>query len=232
MMEFNLSPPLLSMKERIHRIESLLSTLQVENPDLAPVRVVHKRKLSGSFWGQAWNHNLTTYPDCDFRLEQGRSHLRAGGIVNLRVEHTVVHATVWDLRLYEVRAQFAPLPTETWEQFLAVEGHSLPSLVPLLQGKVSDQMLARIVDPNEGLFPSRGDLRYTCTCTDDASLCGHIAAVLYGIGVRFDEEPQLFFQLRGIPLEAWLQNAGDALQQEAGPADQEDLESLFDIELL
>ena len=29
-------------------------------------------------------------------------------------------------------------------------------------------------------------------------MCKHVAAVLYGIGHRFDENPLLFFELRGI----------------------------------
>lgn len=33
---------------------------------------------------------------------------------------------------------------------------------------------------------------------DWALLCKHVAAVLYGIGARFDENPLLFFELRGI----------------------------------
>ena len=33
---------------------------------------------------------------------------------------------------------------------------------------------------------------------DDASMCKHIAAVLYGVGARFDDEPELFFTLRQV----------------------------------
>ncbi|MPM67967.1 hypothetical protein SDC9_114892 [bioreactor metagenome] len=29
-------------------------------------------------------------------------------------------------------------------------------------------------------------------------MCKHVAAVLYGIGARFDDDPMLFFTLRGI----------------------------------
>ena len=31
-----------------------------------------------------------------------------------------------------------------------------------------------------------------------ASMCKHVAAVLYGIGTRLDTDPMLFFELRGI----------------------------------
>ena len=50
-------------------------------------------------------------------------------------------------------------------------------------------------------------------------MCKHVAATLYGVGARLDEEPLLFFSLRGIDtnrfvdvvisnrIEAMLQNA-------------------------
>jgi SWIM zinc finger len=36
----------------------------------------------------------------------------------------------------------------------------------------------------------------TCSCPDGARMCKHVAAVLYGIGARFDDEPRLLFDLR------------------------------------
>ena len=33
---------------------------------------------------------------------------------------------------------------------------------------------------------------------DWALMCKHVAAALYGVGVRLDENPALFFELRGI----------------------------------
>ncbi len=38
-------------------------------------------------------------------------------------------------------------------------------------------------------------------------MCKHVAAALYGIGARFDEEPQLFFKLRGVKIEDLITEA-------------------------
>ena len=46
-----------------------------------------------------------------------------------------------------------------------------------------------------------------CSCPDWAVLCKHIAAVLYGVGVRLDEHPELFFTLRQIDLDTLLTQA-------------------------
>jgi len=38
-------------------------------------------------------------------------------------------------------------------------------------------------------------------------MCKHVAAVLYGIGSRFDKDPLLFFKLRGVDTERLIGNA-------------------------
>lgn len=35
-------------------------------------------------------------------------------------------------------------------------------------------------------------------------MCKHVAATLYGVGVRLDENPILFFTLRGIDVEHFI----------------------------
>ncbi|MEA3154370.1 MAG: hypothetical protein QOK44_1959, partial [Betaproteobacteria bacterium] len=41
-------------------------------------------------------------------------------------------------------------------------------------------------------------ITFTCSCPDWADMCKHVAAVLYGIGARLDERPQLLFALRKV----------------------------------
>lgn len=35
-----------------------------------------------------------------------------------------------------------------------------------------------------------------CSCPDWATMCKHVAAVLYGVGARLDQQPELLFALR------------------------------------
>ena len=35
-------------------------------------------------------------------------------------------------------------------------------------------------------------------------MCKHVAAALYGVGVRLDDDPTLFFKLRGVNVEALI----------------------------
>ena len=39
---------------------------------------------------------------------------------------------------------------------------------------------------------------FSCSCPDSASMCKHVAAVLYGVGSRLDEQPELLFRLRAV----------------------------------
>ena len=41
-------------------------------------------------------------------------------------------------------------------------------------------------------------MRFNCSCPDWATLCKHVAAVLYGIGRKLDDDPMLLLRLRGI----------------------------------
>ena len=208
-----------------------VAEILADNPAFTPLRVLHKRTLAASFWGQRWNRNLDTYQEYDLRLDRGRYHLRAGTVVDLQMEGRQVTGQVWEGRLYRVHATFASMDTQKWERFRQEIATELSSVVALLQGQVSEDLAARIVHPEGGLFPTVRELTYSCTCGGEVGICSHIAAVLYGIGVRFDADPTLFFSLRGVTLEDCLQTAGEQFLQEVGPTEPLDLQ-LFDLDFM
>jgi uncharacterized Zn finger protein len=70
--------------------------------------------------------------------------------------------------------------------------------VELLQGKFSKAVMARLCAPKTGLFPSPKEIQLCCSCPDWATMCKHVAAVLYGAGARLDEQPELLFTLRQV----------------------------------
>ena len=53
-------------------------------------------------------------------------------------------------------------------------------------------------------FPSPDEIKFNCSCPDWADMCKHVAAVLYGVGARLDTSPVLFFKLRGIDIEEFV----------------------------
>jgi uncharacterized Zn finger protein len=68
-------------------------------------------------------------------------------------------------------------------------------------------------------------------------MCKHVAAVLYGIGARFDTEPELLFGLRGVAGADLLAHAASGLALAAPEPEpdrvlaEDDLAVLFGLEL-
>jgi len=97
--------------------------------------------------------------------------------------------------------------------------------------------MERICRQKTGLFPSPGEIEFDCSCPDWASMCKHVAAVLYGIGARLDEQPDLLFALRKVDQQDLITRAGKGLSQTGkGPKagkvlDTGDLSEMFGIEM-
>jgi uncharacterized Zn finger protein len=58
-------------------------------------------------------------------------------------------------------------------------------------------------------------MQMSCDCPDQANLCKHLAATLYGVGARLDDRPELLFVLRGVRAEDLVESATAGLS--AGP---------------
>src|SRR6185503_14187741 len=99
---------------------------------------------------------------------------------------------------YAVTIGIAPTEKARWRRVVARCTGRIGSLVGLLRGELSEDVMAVLVDAKEGLFPEPRAMTFECSCPDRAGMCKHIASVLYGVGVRLDEQPALFFTLRQV----------------------------------
>ncbi len=170
-------------------------------------------KIARTFWGKAWCDNLEAYSDFANRLPRGRSYVRNGSVIDLKIEPGKVIAQVMGSSLYKIEIAIAPVPAAQWSRLVDECTGSIASLVELLQGRLSKPVMERICAPGTGLFPAPKEIRLGCSCPDWASMCKHVAAALYGVGARLDEKPELLFVLRQV-------DAGDLLatQSAALPA--------------
>lgn len=195
-----------------------------------------------TFWGVAWCENLESYSDYSDRLPRGRTYLRQGNVLGLRIEPGEVFAYVTGSDLYEVLIKIDPLPSPAWKEFKDTCSSGIDSLLNLLAGTLGPEVLARITSRETGLFPNPRQIHLTCTCPDYANLCKHIAAVLYGVGIKLDQEPELFFKLRQVDHSELVQQAaskasdladiGDTLDWERQAAlEGVDLSELFGVEI-
>ncbi len=193
------------------------------------------RKLVSTFWGKAWCQHLEKYKDYEYRLPRGRSYLRQGLVYNLSVEAGLVTAQVLGSSMYEVSVQIAPLPAEAWAGMQAACAGQVGSLLDLLSGNLGAGVMEVICDRDKGIFPAPKEIKMSCTCPDWADMCKHVAAVMYGVGVKFDTDGALFFRLRQVdPADLLAAGAQELLSSSEGAGDGlsgEDLSALFGIEL-
>jgi len=215
------------------RAKALLQAKKLEKRGrvLEPVRLEGQR-IASSFWGKEWCKNLESYMDFGNRLPRGRTYVRSGAVVDLRLGAGQIDALVAGSSLYEVSVRIDKLAGKRWGAVIKRCAGRIDSVVGLLRGRLSETVLEALVDRREGLFPAPKEIHFTCSCPDFALLCKHIAAVLYGVGARLDKKPELFFTLRSVVLEELV--AKSALRR-AAPAkealDTGSLEGIFGIEL-
>jgi hypothetical protein len=185
---------------------------------VSPV-VIAGRAIAKTFWGQSWCRNLERYSDYSNRLPRGRTYVRNGSVVDLQIGPGKVTARVAGSSLYEVRVEVSPVPKARWAALCKDCAGGIDSLVELLQGRLSKGVMERICAERKGLFPSPAEIEFDCSCPDWASMCKHVAAVLYGVGARLDARPELLFALRRVDQKDLIARAGKDLPlTRKGPA--------------
>ena len=189
--------PYVSVVERRHEAEREKATLRKAGRVLAPV-VVKGRTIARTFWGTAWCRNLESYSDYSNRLPRGRTYVRNGCVLHLEIAAGSVKALVRGSSLYEVTIGISPLPKTRWSSICSDSAGAIDSLVELLQGRLTGSVMERLCRQKSGLFPAPSEIKLACSCPDWASMCKHVAAVLYGVGARLDEQPDLLFRLRKV----------------------------------
>jgi uncharacterized Zn finger protein len=166
-----------------------------------------KRQLATTFWGKAWCDNLERYADFANRLPRGRAYLRNGSVLDLAIAAGRIDAYVAGTELYRVTIDIAPLAKTRWRRVVARCTGRIGSLVGLLRGELSNDVLAVLTQAKDGLFPEPREMTLDCSCPDWAGVCKHVAAVLYGVGNRLDAKPELFFVLRRVDQAELLSSA-------------------------
>jgi uncharacterized Zn finger protein len=164
---------------------------------LSPV-TIEKKHIATSFWGKAWCQQLEAHSDYASRLPRGRTYVRNGSVLDLHISKGRVDAHVAGSELYTVTVTLARLHTSRWQKIIAACAGRIASLIGLLRGELSDEVLAVLTDVRAGLFPAPSEIALDCSCPDGAYMCKHVAAVLYGVGARLDRSPELFFVLRQV----------------------------------
>ncbi len=228
--------PYVPVAERRRKALREIEKRKKQGHTVSPV-LIEGRTIVKTFWGKAWCQNLERYSDFANRLPRGRTYVRNGSVVDLQIAPGTIQALVCGSELYRVEIKVTPVTKTRWKSICADCAGGIDSLVELLQGRLSEGVMERICRQSAGLFPSPHEIKLYCSCPDSAGMCKHIAAVLYGIGARFDQQPELLFRLHEVDQAELIANAGSALPQASAiPASAkvlsgDDLSGIFGLEM-
>lgn len=228
--------PYVSVAEKKAKSLKALAKLKAKNKEIQPI-TIEGRTLAKSWWGKAWNQNLESYADYSNRISRGRCYVRNNAVLDLKITKGEVRAIVQGSsnKPYNITVFIDKLSKERWDKVIDLCNHRIDTLEQLVAGSFPKELEVLFKERKYGLFPSPKEIHFDCSCPDWASMCKHVAAVLYGIGARLDTDPMLFFELRDIDsielvkksmeskLDSMLKNADKASKRRLADKDVFDL---------
>lgn len=227
--------PYIPVAARRAHAEREVKKLSKQGKRIEPV-LITGRTIASSFWGEAWCQHLEKFSDFENRLPRGRTYVRNGSVCHLGLEQGRIDALVSGSELYRIEIKIDPLPAAKWQLLREQCTGKIGSALELLQGRLSTEVMQIVTHRDQGLFPQPGEIHMSCSCPDWAALCKHLAAVLYGVGARLDNRPELLFVLRGVDPQELITADLDLTRAAAGTGrrrrlDEEDLAGLFGVEI-
>ncbi len=167
--------------------------------------VITGRAITRTWWGNAWCENLEKYADYASRLDRGKRYVRTGTVVDLQIKTGKIEARVQGRRKtpYKVEIRISPLNQAHCQEIVDQCSDRIENMEELLSGNFPVGM-KELFTGEHGLFPSPSEISFNCSCPDWALMCKHVAAALYGVGARLDQDPALFFTLRGIDMNRFI----------------------------
>lgn len=197
-----------SVAEKKLKAERKLKKLRKSDPTVEPV-ILTGRTIAKSWWGKSWCTNLESYADYSNRITRGKSYVKQNAILDLKVNTGRVESKINGSgnKIYNCTIDIDKVTQKSWDKIMLHCENKISTLDALLNGDFSDDLLKLFSDHSYGLFPSPDEIHFDCDCPDVAYMCKHIAATLYGIGAKFDQDPLLFFTLRQIETEKLIQKS-------------------------
>ena len=198
----------------------------------APVQPATWEEPGTTLWGRAWLANVLRIciPRFSSELAFAEKLLKAGRLQACRVRHGHVQATFTNLQggMALVNLNVRPLSPERWEKLDRLCDRCGDQL--FASDDLPDDVVASLFGQSDGLLPELKDLAFSCShCR--TPFCLYRAATLLAVATEFDQRPIKLFELRGATRELMLTRAAQLATDEDHCIAEEDVPSLFGIEL-
>ncbi|MFD1812785.1 SWIM zinc finger family protein [Rhodococcus gannanensis] len=167
------------------------------------------RRVARRGAGEGWGRLLTAAVEKaagGARLARGRSHVRAGQVLAIRIAPGLVIGEVQG-------SQNAPFTASVTVRVL--ERDAIDEVVGRVRG--APGVLAAVaggtmpLELGELLLPAgASDVDFGCTCPDQGWPCRHAAALVTVLADRLEDDPTLLLTLRGIDLDTLIGGVDEA----------------------
>lgn len=190
----------------MEKLKKLSNDSVNRNKNYEPVYVRgNGKKICNSWWGDAWCRNLERYADLENRINRGKSYLKIGAVVDLKIYGGRIYAKVQGNKRtpYSIKITIDPLNERSRKRLEQQAVGKIQNLEALMNGTFPEDLKDVFFQEN-ALFPAPNEIHFNCTCPDWAHMCKHVTAALYGIGIRLDDDPLYFFQMRNINVDDFI----------------------------
>ena len=199
----------MSLEELRRKAEASAQDAKAKGKAYDPILLQGRsRKICTTWWGDAWCRNLERYADYASRIDRGKRYVRSGAVVDLKINGGKIMAKVQGSRRtpYRVDIRIEALPEVRRKEIEQQAAGKIKDLAALAGGAFPEE-LKELFFSSKGLFPTPKEIHFDCSCPDWAYMCKHVAAAMYGIGVRLDQNPFYFFQMRGLDVDKLIEKA-------------------------
>lgn len=162
-----------------------------------------------NWWATRWLTAMERVMDRG-RLQRGRTYARQGQVLSLEEKQGKINAQVQGSRRtpYKITIELQPLTGLAWEKTLQALAERPIFVAQLLAGEMPQEIEQAFQAAKVELFPTKRELKQSCSCPDAAAVCKHLAAVHYILAERFDADPFMLFRLRGKTQEEIVASLG------------------------
>lgn len=110
-------PSYVTVAERKRKAAKAVEKLKKKGQICQPI-VIEGRSITHTFWGKAWCKNLESYSDYSNRLPRGRTYVRNGSVIDLKMAAGEITALVNGSSIYKVKITIDKVVTTTWNKIV------------------------------------------------------------------------------------------------------------------